>query len=120
MFEKIDSLPRSQSESALNDGNRELRAGERGADMGRHVVGAFVLVPIAPRLLGRQAFEKRLEISANVRGGVLLNEQSSGGMPAKQGQEPGLQPVGLSQSRTSCVISTNPRPRDEIRRISTN
>ena len=95
MFKKIDPLPRSQSKLALHQGNRELRAGERRADMGGHVVGAFLLVAVAPRLLRRQAIEKSLQICANVSSGVLLDEQYSRGMPAEQRQEPGLQRVGL-------------------------
>jgi hypothetical protein len=90
MLEQINPLPGPQGKPALQDWNCELHAGQRRADMCRHVVGAFVRVPISPRLLRRQAVEKCLKIGANVRRGVLLNEQSGRGVPAKQGQEPGL------------------------------
>jgi hypothetical protein len=45
-------------------------------DMGGHVVIAFVCVPIAPRLLRRNAFKECLQIGANVPRRILLNEQS--------------------------------------------
>lgn len=61
--------------------------------MRRHVIGAFVIVPIAPRLLRRNAIEEGLEVGANVRRGVLLNEQSGRCVPAKQGQQAGVQAV---------------------------
>ena len=95
MLEQINALPGPQGELALHDRNRELHAGQRRADVGRHVVGAFVCVPISPRLLRRQAVEKRLEIGANIRRGVLLNEQSGRRVPTKQGEKAGLQPVRL-------------------------
>ncbi len=76
MLEQINPLPGPQGELTLNDRNRKLNAGQRCADMGRHVVGAFICVPIPPRLLRREALEISLEIGANVHCGVLLNEQS--------------------------------------------
>ena len=66
MFEKINPLPRSQGEPALDYRNRELHARQRRANMGGHVVGALVRVPISRRLLGRQAFEKCLQIGVLV------------------------------------------------------
>jgi hypothetical protein len=94
MLEKIDSLPGSQSEPAVPDRNGQLQPGQRGADVGGHVVAAFVCVAVSPRLLGRQAGEERLEIEANLSGRVLLNEQTGRGVPAEQGQEPGPHAVG--------------------------
>ena len=76
MLEQINPLPGPQSELTAHDRNRKLDAGHRRADVGRHVVGAFIRVPIPPRLLGREAVEKYLEIGANIRCGILLNEQS--------------------------------------------
>jgi Protein of unknown function (DUF3309) len=51
-------------------------------------------MPIAARLFRRDALEERLEIGANVASGVLLDEQSSGGVPAEQGQKSGLHLMG--------------------------
>ena len=75
-------------------GDRELYAGDRRPDMGGHVVGAFVRMLVSPGVFGRQAFQKRLQIGANVRRGVLLDEQACRGVPAQQGQEPGLHTMG--------------------------
>jgi hypothetical protein len=90
MLEQINPLPCPQGELALQDRNCELHAGQRRADVRRHVIGAFIPVPISPRFLRRHAVEIRLQISAYVRRGVLLNEQSGGGVPTKQGQKPRL------------------------------
>jgi len=95
MFEKINALPGPQSETAAHEGDRELSAGQRGADVGRHIVGALVRMPIPARLFGRQTVEKRLQIGANVWRSVFLNEQSGRGMSAKEGQKPSLEPMRL-------------------------
>ena len=100
VLEQINPLPGSQGEPAGDDRNGELHAGQRRSDVGRHVVGAFVRMPISPHLLWRDAFKECLQIGADVRRGVLLNEQSGGGVPAEQRQEPGLHLWGRSQSTT--------------------
>ena len=94
MFEQINPLPGPQGEPAGDDRNGELHAGQRRSDVGRHVVGAFVCVPISPRVLRRDAFKECLEIGADVPRRILLNEQSSGGVSAEQRQEPGPHLVG--------------------------
>ena len=83
MLEQVNTLPHPQSESAAQDRNRELHAGQRRTDMGGHIICAFVRVPIQSCILGREAIEKGLQIGANVPRGVFLYEQSGRGMPAK-------------------------------------
>ena len=83
MLEQVNTLPNSQGELPLHDRNRQLHTDEGRADMRRHVVGAFVGVPISAGVLRRQAIEKCLEIGANVPRRVLLYEQAGGGVPAK-------------------------------------
>ena len=61
MFEQINPLPSPQGEPAGDDRNGELYASQRRPDVGRHVVGAFVCVPISPRLLRRDAFKECLQ-----------------------------------------------------------
>jgi hypothetical protein len=92
--EEINSLPGSKCESAIPDWNGEVHACQGGADVRGHVVGAFICVTVSPGLLRRQAVEERLEIGANLRRRVLLNEQSGRGVPAEQSQEPGSHVVG--------------------------
>ena len=53
MFEKINSLPHSQGEPAVDDRHRELYAGDRRPNVGRHVVGAFVRMLVSPGVFGR-------------------------------------------------------------------
>jgi hypothetical protein len=76
MLKEINTLPGPQRELALQDRNSKLHAGEGGADVSRHIIGAFVRVPILA-VLWRYVIEKRLEVSAHVPRGVLLYEQSS-------------------------------------------
>src|SRR5260370_32264688 len=76
MLEQVNALPSPQGELPLHDRNRKLHTGQGRADMGGHVVGTFVGVPISAVVLRRHAVEKCLEIGANVPPGVLLNEQS--------------------------------------------
>jgi hypothetical protein len=83
MLEQVNALPSSQGKLPLHDRNRQLHSDKGRADMGGHVVGAFVGVPISAGVLWRQAIEKCLEIGANVPRGVLLYEQSGRGVPAK-------------------------------------
>jgi hypothetical protein len=96
---QIDALPSSQGEPSAHDRNAELYAGQRRSDMGWHIVIAFVGMPIPPRLLRRRAFKECLEIRADLRRGVLLNEQPGGSVPAEQGQQPGLHPTGPQPTR---------------------
>ena len=80
MLEQVNTLPGSQGELPLTIGIvscTPMRAVRICA--GR----AFVGVPISAVVLRRQAVEKCLEIGANVPRGVLLYEQSGGGVPAK-------------------------------------
>ncbi len=73
VLKQINTLPGPQSELAMQDRNRKLHAGQGRTDMGGHVIGAFVGVPIFA-VLGRQTVEKCLEIGANVPRSVLLYE----------------------------------------------
>ena len=83
MLEQVNTLPSPQGELPLQNRNCQLHTGQGRADMGGHVVGAFIRMPISPRVLGRQAIEECLKVGANVPRGVLLDEQSSGGMTAE-------------------------------------
>jgi len=95
MLKQINPLPRSQGELTPHDWNRKLHAGQRRADMGgqcrrRPPLCADTAPPPAAR-----GDRKGLEIGANIRCGVLLNEQSGRRVPTKQGEKAGLQPVRL-------------------------
>ena len=64
------------------------------SDVGWHVVGAFVCMPISPRLLRRDAFKECLQIGADVPRCILLDEQSRRSVSAEQREEPGPHLVG--------------------------
>jgi hypothetical protein len=83
MLEQVNTLPSPQGKLPLHDRNRKLHARQDRADMGGHIVGAFIPMPILMHVLRRQAIEKCLEVGANVPRGVLLDEQSGRGVPAK-------------------------------------
>jgi hypothetical protein len=114
MLEQIYALPSSQSEPTGDDRDGELNACQGGPDMGRHVVIAFVGMPISPRLFWRDAFKEGLEIGANGLRGILLNEQSSGRMPAEQREEPSLHLMGPQpiENMLCDFDETSPRGRD--------
>ena len=57
MLEQVNALPSPQGEFLLHDRNRKLHARQDRADMGGHIVGAFVGVPISAVVLRRQAVE---------------------------------------------------------------
>jgi len=73
MLEQIYALPGPQCEPAAHDRDGEVHACQRGSDMGRHVVVAFVCMPISPRLFWRDAFKECLKIGANIPRRILLN-----------------------------------------------
>jgi len=75
VFENINILPRSQSHPPLNDGDGNLRLGQRRANMRRHVVWSFRLVPVGRVPVGHQTAEEIVEIGKNVRVCVFLNHQ---------------------------------------------
>jgi hypothetical protein len=53
MLEQINALPSPQGELPLHDRNRKLHTGQGRADMGGHVVGAFIPMPILIHVLRR-------------------------------------------------------------------
>jgi hypothetical protein len=89
MLKQINPLPRPQRELTPQDRNRELDAGQDGAYVRGHVVGAFVRMPVFA-VVRRRTVEKCLEIGANVPRGVFLYDQPGRSMPAEQGQKSGL------------------------------
>src|SRR5262245_33417965 len=87
MFEEVDSLPRAEGRLTVQHRNRDLHLRERSAQMRRHVVRPFILMRIPARVFGGQSLEERFEVGANLRRGVLLNEERSGSVTAEQREE---------------------------------
>src|ERR1700758_4970144 len=65
MFEKIDALPRTKQQAPAHDWDGQADAGQRGAQMRRHIVRPFVVVGVTRRVLRRDARKKVLEVAAN-------------------------------------------------------
>jgi len=103
VFEKENPLPGSERQCAADERNRELRLGERGADMRRHVVGAFRIMRVI-RLFRRKPREDGFEIAQHGRIGVFLNEQRGGGVSATV-NSPCVMPASRAKSRMFSVIS---------------
>jgi hypothetical protein len=82
VLEQINPLPRPQRKLALQNRNCKLHAGQDRTDVGGHIIGAFVHVPIFT-VLRRHAIEKCLKVGAYVPRGVLLYDQPGRRMPAK-------------------------------------
>ena len=89
MFEQIYALPRAKHELPIHHRHIELHLRERGLEMRRHVVGAFVVVVVEPLALGGQFIEEMLEIAAHGRRGVLLDQQRGRGVTAEQCEHAG-------------------------------
>ena len=81
-----------QNEAAADQRHRQLDLGERGPQVGRHVVGALVLVAVGGAL-GRQAREVILEVAGDVGVGVLLDQQAGRGVAAEEGEQAGGHPL---------------------------
>jgi hypothetical protein len=93
MFPKINSLPGAQGELAFHDRNGEVYAGQRGADVGGHVIFAFGSVDEKRVAIGDEPGEEFFEIAADIRVGILLDEEGGRGMAEMKGEEAVLQVV---------------------------
>jgi len=69
----------SESEISAADGQRFRRPRDRGADVGRHVVGTFRVVLVVS-VLRRETREERLQIAPHRRVSVLLHDQRCAGV----------------------------------------
>ena len=87
---EIDSLPGADQQTPASEGQGEGGAGEGRADVGGHVIRAFVVVavraqfaPTADRshpLLGHQGLEVGGQIHQHPRVGVLVDSERAAGM----------------------------------------
>ena len=72
MLEEVKSLPGSKYGAAGCDRDAQLGMGEHGAEMGRHVVGTFVVMDIS-RAFGGETLEVGQDILSHRRIGILLD-----------------------------------------------
>src|SRR5688572_7786549 len=89
MLEDVHRLPGPERELAVDDRDRELRRGQRGADVGGHVVGPLGGVAIQPLVLGHELPEERVEVAEHGGVGVLLHDERGRGVTNEDGEKPG-------------------------------
>jgi hypothetical protein len=89
MFPDVDSLPSTQQQSPLGNGNLFRGLSQGSADMGRHVVRALSVVDIAPAVLWYELGKEVFQIPQHVRVSVFLNEQARRSVAQKQGAKTG-------------------------------
>ena len=86
MLEEVDALPCAERESAVDQRDRQLDLRERGAEVGWHVVRAFIVVEILSRF-GRYAGEIGFQVGPDFGRGVFLDEERGGGVAAEYRQQ---------------------------------
>ena len=80
VFPKVDALPRPESHPALDNRDGKIHSGERGPDMGRHVIFPLGSVNKQSVAIPDQSGEKGLQVTANVRIRILLNHERGRGV----------------------------------------
>ena len=91
MFEEVNALPGAQRQRAAGNGNAYRNLRQSRFDMGGHVVRAFHGVdnPGHRRIVrGRnKPCKECLQISLDIRVGVFLHQQGTGGVPHEKRQQ---------------------------------
>src|SRR5689334_13297756 len=89
MLEDVYGLPGAERQASRLHGYGNLRRGEGGADVARHVVGPLGHVPVALRILRHEPAEEVAEVAQHVRVGVLLDGERRGRVLDEHRQQPG-------------------------------
>ena len=97
VFPDVDALPGAEGEFTVHDGEAQVHRGQRGADVRGHVVAALAGVLEERVAIRGEPGEEALQVAADFRVGVFLDEQRSGGVPEMQRGEAGLQ-AGLAHA----------------------
>ena len=114
MFEEKNPLPGAESEAATCDWNLFGGLGDRAAQMGRHVIGAFGGVGVTRVVLRGNPPEPLLEVAAGGGVGILLDHQTGAGVLEEyraqprldvREQSPSVTPDRETRSATSRLIS---------------
>ena len=75
VLEQEDPLPGAELQPPIRDGDAELRLGQCALDVGRHVVGPFVIVAVERAILRHDPPQKRSEVAPNLGRCILLDQQ---------------------------------------------
>jgi hypothetical protein len=81
------------------DGDAELRLGQRALDVGRHVVGPFVVVAVKRDIFRHEAAQKSIEVVPNIGRRILLDQQRRRRVRDVEGEEPDRDPLALGPLR---------------------
>lgn len=83
VFPKIDTLPLSHSQLAIDNGDGQANVGNSGLNMGRHIIFAFfdMFEPVGK---GNSALHPLFEVMTSVGVMILLNAQTAGSMQNKK------------------------------------
>jgi len=87
MLKQINSLPNTQLHTAGLDRNREMGLRQYRTYVRRHIIRTFLRMPINWIIFRHQSGEKTRQIGLYIGIGVFLHDQTSRGMPHKQGQQ---------------------------------
>ena len=77
VFPEVDALPSAKNHGTPGDRYADVDVGQRGADVGRHVVVPLVVVLVNRIGIWGQAGEDRFKVGADAWVGVFLNQQRS-------------------------------------------
>ena len=95
---KVDPLPRPQLQAPIFHGNGHAAAEQGGFDVGGHVIGAFGVVNVVPRLR-RNVLKEVFQILLHIGIGVFVNQQRRLRVAAIDGEQAGLHAL-LCRPRT--------------------
>lgn len=87
VLEHVEPLPGPQRQPAAQHRDGHLDGGQRGADVGGHVVRPLLAVAIERGLLAHHPAEKVVEVGQHVGIGVLLHGQAGRGVLDEGGQQ---------------------------------
>jgi len=73
MLPKINSLPGTECQPPVSDGYRKICGRERGADMSGHIIFTLGGVHEEPVTILYEAPKEALQVTADIRVGVLLD-----------------------------------------------
>ena len=76
VFTQVNALPDTHIQSALGDWDRQAAADGGGLDMCRHVVGAFVDMPVVGGIFRYGVIKMGFHVGAHRRIGILVDCQA--------------------------------------------
>jgi len=110
VLEDINTLPGAEIGLAICDGNREMHRGQRGFDVGWHIVRPLEAVLIKSVIFRHQLLEKALKIHAYRWIRILLNDQGRRGVVQKDSQEARSDILGFDKAPDVSGYLVKPLP----------